>query len=152
MGRFGVPWHKVDGVMEKRSAAQQKYITNVDTKLAFGSNKGGHIRGVDWKVGDLVRVKVLRVMVKGQSRFSDCRKIIQVGDSAVKLEDGKWWNKNKLSLSSAVKEKEADVGSDKYVERIGMHSSRTLNSPVDRCRRSTRSVKPPKKLNDYVLM
>ncbi|KAJ1191304.1 hypothetical protein NDU88_000620 [Pleurodeles waltl] len=150
MGRFGVPWHKVDGVMEKRSAAQQKYITKVDTKLAVGSNQGGHNRDVDWKVGDLVRVKFPRVMVKGQSKFSDCRKIIRVGDSAVKLEDGKWWNKNKLSLSSTVKK--ADVCSDKYVERIGMRSSRTLNSPMNRCRRSTRSVKPPKKLNDYALM
>ncbi|KAJ1209512.1 hypothetical protein NDU88_004890 [Pleurodeles waltl] len=49
MGQFCVPWHKVEGVMEKRLAAQQKYTTMVDAKIAIDSTKGGHIRKIDWK-------------------------------------------------------------------------------------------------------
>ncbi|KAJ1209565.1 hypothetical protein NDU88_004939 [Pleurodeles waltl] len=40
MGRFCVPWYKVDGVMEKRHVAQQKYVQ---------SSHGTHLRKFDWK-------------------------------------------------------------------------------------------------------
>ncbi|KAJ1150450.1 hypothetical protein NDU88_003241 [Pleurodeles waltl] len=41
-------------------------------------------------------------MVKSLSKFGCGKKIVQVGDSAVKLEDGKWWNKDKISLTKTV--------------------------------------------------
>ncbi|KAJ1191671.1 hypothetical protein NDU88_000987 [Pleurodeles waltl] len=40
MGRFCVPWYKVDGVMVKRKVAQQKYVQ---------SSQETHRRKFDWK-------------------------------------------------------------------------------------------------------
>ncbi|KAJ1119289.1 hypothetical protein NDU88_007475 [Pleurodeles waltl] len=68
MGRFCVPWYKVDGVMEKRQAAQQKYVqTSQET----------HRRKFDWKVGDAVKVKCPRST--GLSKFSSGKRCVGYG-------------------------------------------------------------------------
>ncbi|KAJ1097241.1 hypothetical protein NDU88_002366 [Pleurodeles waltl] len=77
--------------MEKRRVAQQKYVQ---------SSQVTHRCKFDWKVGDVVRVKCPRST--GLSKFSSGKKIVQVGDSAVRLDDGKWWNKDKISLTKTV--------------------------------------------------
>ncbi|KAJ1184281.1 hypothetical protein NDU88_001089 [Pleurodeles waltl] len=178
MGRFCVPWYKVDGVMERRQVAQQKYVQ---------SSHVTHCRKFDWNFGDTVRVKYPRST--SLSKFSSGKKIVQVGNSAVKLDDGKWWNKDKISLTKSVvaeyvkdgdgdserverskaQSPEATVQSpdatgivrfsksivkppkkfDDYIMCSGNHTSKKVNSPMRPCRRSSRTVKRPKMFNDY---
>ncbi|KAJ1157493.1 hypothetical protein NDU88_010204 [Pleurodeles waltl] len=120
MGHFSVPRYKVDGVVEKRATAQQKYTTN--------SQKTCN-RKTEWKEGDFVRVKLPRAMIKGPSKFSGWKRIIQVGDSAVKLDDGKWWNKSKISLSKVVSKEDvqsANAGK-RCVGTCPLHASARLD-------------------------
>ncbi|KAJ1175352.1 hypothetical protein NDU88_000640 [Pleurodeles waltl] len=164
--------------MERRLVAQQKYVQ---------SSKVSHRRKFDWKVGDTVRVKCPRST--GLSKFSSGKKIVQLGNSAVKLDDGKWWNKDKISLTKSVVAKyvkDRDGGGecverpraqspdataqspdateivrfpkrivkppkkfDDYNMRSGIHTYKTVNSPILPCRRSSRTVKLPKKFKDY---
>ncbi|KAJ1163804.1 hypothetical protein NDU88_004256 [Pleurodeles waltl] len=108
-------------------------------------------RTCEWKEGDLVRVKSPRVMIKGLSKFSDRKRIIQVGDSAVKLDDGKWWNKCKISVSKVVcNNKNAQSAKQDVCENNNV--SRTSIPTVRHSMRTPRSVKVPKKFDDYVLM
>ncbi|KAJ1182577.1 hypothetical protein NDU88_007764 [Pleurodeles waltl] len=79
--------------MEKRPTAQQRYMS-VSLKTCN--------RMRELKEGDLVRLRSPRAMVKGTSKFSGWKRKIQVGESAIKLDDGKWWNKSKISGSKVV--------------------------------------------------
>ncbi|KAJ1208170.1 hypothetical protein NDU88_003556 [Pleurodeles waltl] len=75
--------------MAKRECAQQKYVQNPQGVQ--------HSRFV-WKEGDIVRVKSPRIAVKGQSRFSAWKEIVQLSDSAVKLDDVLLWGKRCVGL------------------------------------------------------
>ncbi|KAJ1205633.1 hypothetical protein NDU88_001061 [Pleurodeles waltl] len=155
--------------MERRLVAQQKYVQ---------SSEVSHRRKFDWKVGDTVRVKCPRST--GLSKFSSGKKIVQLGTSAVKLDDGKWWNKDKISLTKSdgggvrvecprAESHDATAQSpdateivrfpkrivkppkrfDDYNMRFGNHTYKTVNSPILPCRRSSRTVKLPKRFMDY---
>ncbi|KAJ1169672.1 hypothetical protein NDU88_001563 [Pleurodeles waltl] len=138
MGRFCVPWYKVEGVTEKRRVAQQKYVQ----RDSLVHNR----RRFDWKVGDSVRVKSPRF--SGLSKFSSGKTIVQVGDSAVKLDDGKRWNKDKISLTKSVAmEKVKDGGSGEFVVR--QESQLPFTSSA--VKYPKRVVGPPKKFDDYVV-
>ncbi|KAJ1170388.1 hypothetical protein NDU88_002265 [Pleurodeles waltl] len=84
----------------------------------------------------------------GLSKFSSGKTIVQVGDSAVKLDDGKWWNKDKISLTKSVAtEKVKDGGSGEFVVR--QESQLPFTSSA--ARYPKRVVGSPKKFDDYVV-
>ncbi|KAJ1104319.1 hypothetical protein NDU88_001731 [Pleurodeles waltl] len=126
---------KVDGVRERRQVAQHKYV------------QSSHVtrrRKFDWKVGDVVRVRCPRYT--SLSKFSSGKKIIQVGDSAVKLDDGKWWNKDKISLTKPDTARHI-IGGGKCIERPGVQSPITTKL----IKHTKRAIKPPKKFDDYIM-
>ncbi|KAJ1199497.1 hypothetical protein NDU88_003331 [Pleurodeles waltl] len=89
MGEVGVDEGLIEKVSEKRVSAQNKYI-------------GGPRRTVCVKVGDYVQIKSAHIVQKGESHFSFPKKVIKMCRNAVKLEDGNWWNKERLSLARDV--------------------------------------------------
>ncbi|KAJ1092214.1 hypothetical protein NDU88_005326 [Pleurodeles waltl] len=74
---------------ERRLTAQDKY-------------KGSPRKTVCIKVGDYVKIKTARIIQKGESKFSSPKKVVKICKNAVMLEDGNWWNKEKLSLAREV--------------------------------------------------
>ena len=71
-------------IQQSRSRAQEKY-------------KDHKTLSHDFKVDECVKVKITRILPKGESKYSNAKKIIRVMDHAVKLCDGKIWNKSKIA-------------------------------------------------------
>ncbi|KAJ1100088.1 hypothetical protein NDU88_005177 [Pleurodeles waltl] len=87
-------------------------------------------------------------MIKGLSKFCSGKKIVQLDDSAVRLDDGKWWNKDKISLTKTVKvEDDQGVDGRVHVERSGNQSSKIIDPPggkrpVECCGKTKRDPRP----------
>ncbi|KAJ1149893.1 hypothetical protein NDU88_002692 [Pleurodeles waltl] len=89
MGEFEIEMGLIEKVSEKRLTAQDKY-------------KGSPRKTVCVKVGDYVKIKSARIIQKGESKFSSPRKVVEICKNYVMLEDGNWWNKERLSLAREV--------------------------------------------------
>ncbi|KAJ1198288.1 hypothetical protein NDU88_002130 [Pleurodeles waltl] len=73
-------------VLEKRKQAQSKYVEE-------GKNRKRNV-----EVGDWVRIRLPGIIAKGSSKFSVPKKVVEVKRCVVKLEDGKWWNKERIAV------------------------------------------------------
>ncbi|KAJ1215742.1 hypothetical protein NDU88_003350 [Pleurodeles waltl] len=89
MGENGVDEGLIEKVNEKRISAQNKYKDDPSKTICVN-------------VGDYVKIKSARIVQKGESKFSCPKKVIKICKNAVKLEDGNWWNKERLSLARDV--------------------------------------------------
>ncbi|KAJ1199468.1 hypothetical protein NDU88_003302 [Pleurodeles waltl] len=120
----------IEKVSEKRLSAQDKY-------------KGSPRKTVSVKVGDYVKIKSARIIQKGESKFSSPRKVIKICKNAVMLEDGNWWNKEKLSLACEVELKNRTWDESTKVEQETM-DIRGKNSLRDVKVSDKESVRPSK--------
>ncbi|KAJ1189666.1 hypothetical protein NDU88_006410 [Pleurodeles waltl] len=73
-------------VVKKRKQAQSKYVNT------------GKKRERNVEVGDWVRIRLPGIIAKGSSKFSVPKKVVDVKRCVVKLEDGKWWNRERLAV------------------------------------------------------
>ena len=73
------------------------------SKLHYDSHTAK--KAISFEVGDVVRVKKPFHVTGGKSKFFPATKLISVGKHAVRVQDGKWWNKRavaKLISASAL--------------------------------------------------
>lgn len=115
-------------VNEKRLLAQDKYSTSAQKFLKVN-------------FGDMVRVKLPFRGGKRESRFSSPKKVINVSDFTVTLNDGKCWNKERLSV---IHNEHTPGTNDLCKDRHGITQSVVL-------RKSCRSSKVPARFQDFVL-
>ncbi|KAJ1127262.1 hypothetical protein NDU88_005665 [Pleurodeles waltl] len=150
VGENGVDEGLIEKVNEKRISAQNKYKDDPRKTICV-------------KVGDYVKIKSARIVQKGESKFSCPKKVIKICKNAVKLEDGNWWNKERLSLARDVEllnkslkestkvnqEARNDPQKDKNLEGPDKKECVTMDM---RRRSSTRNRMLPRKFCDFVLL
>ncbi|KAJ1203842.1 hypothetical protein NDU88_007623 [Pleurodeles waltl] len=149
MGESGVDEGLIEKVSGKRISAQNKY-------------KGDPRKTVCVKLGDYVKIKSARIVQKGESRFSYPKKVIKICKNAVKLEDGNWWNKERLSLARDVELLNKSLKESTKVNqeaRMDPRKDEVLEGPIKKeCesmdmkrKSSTRNKRLPTKFRDFVL-
>ncbi|KAJ1132829.1 hypothetical protein NDU88_011130 [Pleurodeles waltl] len=158
MGEVEIEKSLIEKVNEKRLSAQDKY-------------KGSARKTVSVKVGDYVKIKTARIIQKGESKFSVPKIVVKICKNAVMLEDGNWWNKEKLSLAREVKlnnrtlvestkmeQDKKDIRSrnslcgEKVLDKDSMHSSKQVCEKNDGRRTvSTRNRMLPRRFRDFML-
>lgn len=116
-------------VNTKRKSAQDKYVSKECSRL------------LQVKIGDMVCVKLPGIIGKGHSKFSGPKRVVCVKTRVVQLDDGRWWNKEKL----AIQNKFVNSGNDTMTRDFP-----DFSSSKQECIRSSRVKKRPQWLCDYV--
>lgn len=98
------------------------------------------------KVGDVVKVKCSRLLSKGSSKFSEPKVVMRVNKSAVQLDDGKWWNKSKVSISRRL-----DVNSGTNNRNLSARESVSGHSDFPVREASSRVTNIPGRFHDFVM-
>lgn len=130
---FILPKEKIDDVCKKRVEAQNR----CDQTQIEPRPKQPNVC-----VGDMVRVTCSRILPKGESKFSVLKKVVKINKGAVKLDDGRWWNKGKIAVSKTGLHIQPNNSARAEVNNDTNSTSHSLSS---------RTIKLPSKFHNYIL-